>query len=289
VIDVKMRRRSSAAVGLFASSIFSAAFLIFAVQPMVAKQILPWFGGTPGVWLICLAFYQSALFLGYAYAYWLIARVRVTHQPLIHAAFFAAACLLLPVLPGAAWKPTGPEGASGLIFGMLLANVALPFVWLAATGPLVQAWFAGSFPGRSPYPLYSLSNFGSLVALVSYPFAVEPRLALSAQSFAWTSAFVACGLAVLGCACFAALGVRRHATERLPEVASHVSEHVDAGAEASAPDAEIDGTRRAFWMLFPACAVILFMGVTNQLCLDIASVPFLWILPLSLYLVSLIL
>ena len=127
-------RRSTAAVGFFAASIFGAAFLIFAVQPMVGKHILPWFGGTPGVWLICLAFYQSALFLGYAYAYWLIAKIPAKRQALIHGAILVAATLVLPVLPGDGWKPEGAEAASGLIFGMLVANVALPFVWLASTG-----------------------------------------------------------------------------------------------------------------------------------------------------------
>lgn len=274
-----------AAVGLFAVSIFSSAFLIFAVQPMVGKHILPWFGGTPGVWLICLAFYQSTLFFGYAYAYWLTTNIPVTRQPLIHGAVLAFAMMALPVLPGEAWKPDGGEAASAQIFFMLLANVAVPFMWLASTGPLVQTWFARAFPTQSPYPLYAVSNLGSLLALVSYPFLVEPRLALSMQSSLWTWGFAACGLAVVGCAAWAGFRARHIATAN--REASEAGPPEPLGSFDVKP--VIGARRRFFWLLFPASAVTLFMGVTNHLCLDVASVPFLWILPLSTYLITLIL
>jgi spermidine synthase len=268
----------------FALTIFAGAFLIFGVQPMVAKHILPWFGGTPSVWLICLAFYQSALFIGYAYAYGLIAKVPNAIQPLIHAGLLALAWFVLPVLPAVSWKPDSVGAESGLIFAMLIANVALPFVFLASTGPLVQAWFARAFPGRSPYPLYAVSNLGSLLALVGYPFLLEPRLSLSEQSTMFSASFTAVGLAILGCAVWAALplGGRQEAQS---DISTPVS--VDA-VPAAAASGDESGTW-IYWILLSAFAVVLFMGVTNQLCLDVASAPFLWVLPLSTYLITMIL
>ena len=262
------------AVWPFVASVFASAFLIFNVQPMVGKQILPWFGGVPSVWMTCLAFFQTALFAGYAYAYGLAARVPPRWQPLLHALLFLAALAALPVLPGAEWKPAPGDESSARILAMLGASVALPFVLLAATGPLLQVWFARAFPGRSPYVLYAVSNLGSLLGLLSFPFLVEPNLALSLQSRLWSLGFAATGVAVLGCAVW---------TARVP--ASRVT-----GAAAAAPAEEpLDGTRVALWIGLPASAVVMFMGVTNHLCLDVASVPFLWIVPLSLYLITLVL
>ena len=192
------------AAWLFVVSIFASAFLIFAVQPMVGKHILPWFGGVPSVWMICLAFYQTALFVGYAYAYGIAARIPPRWQPGIHGLLFLASLAVLPVLPGAGWKPTSSSDSNVPILAMLSANVALPFVLLAASGPLLQVWFARALPGRSPYPLYAVSNFGSLLGLLSFPFLVEPKLALSLQSRVWSWSFGLTGLAVLTCAVWAA-------------------------------------------------------------------------------------
>ena len=257
---------------LFAATTFASAFLIFLVQPIVAKRIVPWFGGVPAVWSLCLAFYQTTLFAGYAYAYLLMGRANATAQLLIHAAVVAAAVLALPVLPGDAWKPEGTEDPSAQILAMLLANVALPFLALAATGPLVASWFSRRYPTRSPYPLYAVSNLGSLIALLAYPFALEPRLPLSATGQIWSGAFLATGAAVIACA---ALASRRAA--HAPDQAA------DTGREAEPTPARI-----ALWMLLSGCAVVLLMGITNHLCLDSGSIPFLWIVPLSIYLVTLI-
>ncbi len=154
-------------IALFAISVFGSAFLIFLVQPMVGKHILPWFGGVPAVWMLCLCFFQLALFAGYGYAHLLVRRVPVRRQLPLHAALFAAALIALPVLPDAAWKPVGGAPPGAHILAMLAANVGLPFVLLAATGPLLQAWYALAFPGRSPYALYAVSNAGSLLALLA--------------------------------------------------------------------------------------------------------------------------
>jgi spermidine synthase len=275
VVEASGRGASAGAGGrgsaLFAGSAFASAFLIFVVQPMVAKRIVPWFGGVPSVWIVCLAFYQTALFVGYAYAHCLIRFVRPARQPFVHALAFAAALFALPVLPGDSWKPAGAVAPGLAILAMLGAHVAPPFVALAATGPLVQAWFARRYPGRSPYPLYAVSNLGSFLALVAYPFVLEPRLSLSRTGGLWSLAFVATAPAVLACA---ALARREAASDRAPALSA---------AERPGP------LRVALWLLLPGCAVVLLMGVTNALTLDVASVPFLWMLPLGVYLATFVL
>jgi hypothetical protein len=168
-------RREIPIATLFVLAILGSAFLIFLVQPMVGKRILPWFGGTPAVWMVCLAFYQTSLFLGYAYAHLLIRFAAPAVQLLIHLLLVGGALLLLPVLPGESWRPNGIEQPIEDILVMLCANVAVPFLVLASTGPLVQAWFSRLFPTRSPYPLYAVSNGGSLLALFVFPFFTEKR------------------------------------------------------------------------------------------------------------------
>ena len=265
----------------FVLAIFASAFLIFQVQPMVGKHILPWFGGAPGVWSLCLAFYQTALFLGYAYAHLLIRRIPPARQPIVHALLLLAALAVLPVLPEASWKPAGDDSPGLRILGMLAANVGPPFLLLAATGPLVQAWFARAFPTRSPYPLYAVSNAGSLLALLSYPVVVEPSLALSAQSRVWSGAFAVCGLAILYCA-WLATHTAHDDTDTMAKGAADAT-----GTSATAPAPGI--ATALLWAALPCCAVVLLMGITNELCLNLASVPFLWIIPLSVYLLTFIL
>jgi hypothetical protein len=260
---------------LFVAAIFASAFLIFSIQPMVGKRILPWFGGVPAVWTLCLAFYQFALFLGYAYAHLLIRFARPSLQLGLHAVAVAAALVALPVLPSDAWAPEGAGEPVVRVLAILLANVALPFMVLAATGPLVQAWFARCYPSRSPYPLYAVSNVGSLLALLAYPAWIEPQLPLSETGTLWSVAFVPTAVAVLGCAAMA----RRPAHDSA--ISNRAAE--DEGRAAPTPVAI------ALWLLLPGAAVVMLMAVTNKLCLDVASLPFLWILPLVAYLVTFIL
>ncbi len=259
---------------LFVATTFASAFLIFLVQPIVAKRILPWFGGVPAVWSLCLAFYQTALFAGYAYAYLLIGRASARGQLMLHSAAVAAAVIALPVLPGDAWRPDGRGDPSAEILAMLVANVALPFFALAATGPLVAGWFSRRYPARSPYPLYAVSNLGSLVALLAYPFGLEPRLPLSTTGRLWSGAFAVTCAAVVACAALAS----RVGAAAAPDPAA------DGG-----DDPALQPARMALWVLLSACAVMLLMAITNHLCLDVASIPFLWIVPLALYLATLIL
>jgi len=256
---------------LFAASIFVSAFLLFLVQPMVGKHILPWFGGGPGVWTLCLTFYQSTLFLGYAYAHGLIRFVPAPRQVFVHAGIFVSALWVLPVLPDATWQPEPGADPSARILMTLAANVGAPFFLLASTGPLVQAWFSRAFSNRTPYPLYAASNLGSLLALLCFPIFVEPYFPLSQTSSVWSLGFAFCGAAILGCAWRA----------REPQGSLH-----EGGSIAEPRPAGV--SVKLLWVGLAAVGVVLLLGVTNELCLDVVSLPFLWALPLSIYLATFI-
>jgi branched-subunit amino acid ABC-type transport system permease component len=159
---------------LYALTIFCSAFLLFLVQPIMAKQILPWFGGSANVWTTCLVFFQMVLLFGYAYSDLVVRRLRGRAQLHLHLALLALSCLALPIIPGAHWKPLGGESPAPLILGLLALTVGLPYFLLSTTSPLVQSWFARRFPGRSPYRLFALSNLASMLALAGYPFELEP-------------------------------------------------------------------------------------------------------------------
>ncbi|MCH7866217.1 MAG: hypothetical protein IH881_00875 [Myxococcales bacterium] len=260
-------------IAVFGIAISGAAFLIFLVQPMVAKRILPWFGGTPAVWMLCLTFYQSALFVGYVYAHALVRWVPPGIQAGIHGCLLLAAIMALPILPADSWASVAVEEPTLRIMTLLASEIALPFVVLAATGPLVQAWFARRHPTRSPYPLYALSNLGSMLALFAFPFIVEPRWPLSLAGRGWGVGLVCVALAIIACGVMALrAGPRGRAPDR------------SAGVQGGAGRDPV-----GLWLVLSAAAVVLLMGVSNQLCLDIASIPFLWILPLSIYLLTFIL
>jgi len=255
-------------------AIFWGALLLFLVQPLIARFILPWFGGGPAVWTTCMLFFQVLLLGGYAYAHFSIRRLRPKTQVTVHLGLLLLALCLLPITPAEAWKPTGEEAPTAHILGLLLRCLGLPYLMLSATGPLLQAWFSRSHPGVSPYRLYALSNVGSLLALLGYPFLVEPNLTRQQQATAWSWGLV--GFVLLAVWCGSRVW-RAAETEAAPAAAS----------AAEAPPAAPAG-RRWFWFLLPACAVVLLLATTNTLCQDIAVIPFLWILPLSLYLLSFI-
>jgi hypothetical protein len=184
---------------LFAVTIFTSAFLLFQVQPLLAKFILPWFGGTPAVWTMCMLVFQMLLFGGYAYAH-LLSRIKsVPRQAIIHAFLLTAAALMLPIVPDTGWKPVGDEAPGLRITLLLLATVGMPYFLLSSTGPLLQKWFSTACPGTSPYRLYALSNMGSLLALVSYPFAFEPVFSSTAQAWLWSVLFLVFALSCLMC------------------------------------------------------------------------------------------
>ena len=262
---------------LYASTIFLSAFLLFQLQPLISRFILPWFGGSPAVWTTCLLFFQTVLFAGYAYAHWSEHFLRPKVRTIVHLTLIVAALLTLPITPSNWWKPVDSEYPTGRILTLLAGCIGLPYFVLSSTGPLVQAWFSRAFPGRSPYRLYSLSNFGSLLALLSYPFVVEPALGGNAQGIWWTVGFVLFVL-MCGSACWL--------TGRLPATTTEAAEAGSTAAQTS--DAAPTWIRRLLWLGLPALASMLLLATTNQVCQDMPAVPFLWVVPLSLYLVSFI-
>jgi hypothetical protein len=198
---------------LYALTIFSSAFLLFLVQPIMAKQILPWFGGSAAVWTTCLVFFQFLLLFGYAYSDWTTRRMKARHQIGLHVVLLVASLLSLPILAAPNWKPMGTEEPAWRILGLLGATIGLPYFLLSTTGPLVQAWFARTFPAGTVYRLFALSNFASLLALMSYPFVLEPWITTVRQSQGWSIAY---GIFVVLCV-GAAIYSLRSAPNALPE------------------------------------------------------------------------
>jgi hypothetical protein len=256
----------------FSLTIFWGACLLFLVQPLIARFILPWFGGGPAVWTSCMLFFQLLLLGGYAYAHFSISRLTPRRQVITHLTLLALAVALLPITPGDSWKPTDGTNATGHILLLLMACLGLPYLVLSATGPLLQAWFSKAHPGVSPYRLYALSNVGSLLALLVYPFFLEPHLARQAQADGWSW-----GLGLYAAlAAWCGVKVWRAAGDERTQARQSVEEPAPAMSQ------------RLLWFALPACGVMLLLAITNKLCQDIAVVPFLWVLPLSLYLLSFI-
>src|SRR5579864_1653785 len=260
---------------LFALTIFASAFLLFLVQPIIAKQILPWFGGSAAVWTTCLVFFQSALLAGYAYADFVVRRLSLRRQAILHAALLVASLLALPIVPGAFWKPAGGENPAALILGLLAVTLGLPFFLLSTTSPLLQAWFARRYPGQNPYRLFALSNFSSLLALLAYPFAIEPRIPTRMQAHAWSA-----GYALFVALCVATAWRNLRITER-PVIARPPSHEAPAPAPTLA--------RQLLWCALAATSSVLLLSVTTHITQNIAAVPLLWIVPLTIYLLTFIL
>ena len=263
----------------YASAIFLGAFLLFQVQPLLAKAILPWFGGTPAVWTTCMLFFQVLLLAGYLYAHLMTTRLSPRAQVFTHLALLLASLAFLGILPSDAWRPTGYESPAWRILSLLAVNIGVPYLLLSATSPLLQAWFRGSAPGRSPYRLYALSNAGSLLALLSYPVLFEPLLPLKTQAFGWSALYA---LFVLVCGWCGLTFMR--AAGRAAASAPGAAETAGA-VKPGAPGWRL----RGLWLILSACGSALLLATTNQLTQNVSVVPFLWVLPLSLYLVSFIL
>ena len=262
----------------YALTIFLSAFLLFQVQPMVGKYILPWFGGTPSVWTTCMLMFQVLLLFGYAYAHAVAAWLRPRQQAIAHLVLLAVTLACLPITPSASWKPTGSEAPTWRILALLATTIGLPYLALSSTTPLVQSWFSRAFPNRSPYRLYALSNAGSLLALLSYPFVVEPAWSLAQQTWTWSLAYV--GFVALCGWCASSL-----MSARAPSVEGAA---LPAAAEADDERAP-DEPSMVLWLVLSACGSTLLLATTNQMCQEVAVVPFLWILPLAIYLASFIL
>jgi len=252
------------------------AFLLFQVQPVISKFILPWFGGSPGVWTMCMLFFQVALFGGYSYAH-LLSRRRPLTQAWVHVVLLGLAVALLPIVPGADLKPEGTANPAWRIVLLLLATVGLPYFVLSATSPLVQVWYSRVYPNRTPWRLYALSNAGSLTALLTYPILIEPRWDVVRQAWIWSGAFGVFALLMGACA----VGEWRRGSA---EAARRLQAEIQVDAMSPKPGA----LRRLQWVLLPAFASLMLLATTNHVCQDVAVIPFLWVVPLALYLLTFI-
>ncbi len=260
---------------LFATTIFLSSFLLFLVQPMIAKQILPWFGGAASVWTTCLLFFQTLLLAGYAYAHACLRLSRPRTRAILHGVLLVGSAAMLPIIVGANWKPTGAEEPVARILLLLAATIGLPYFMLSTTGPLVQVWYAATLK-RIPYRLFSLSNIGSLLALVLYPVLIEPWVATRTQALGWSAAYAAF---VLLCAVAAVFG------SRAPQPRAGEAPQTDAEDTGREPH----GRDYVRWMILAGVASFMLLAVSNHITQNIASIPFLWIPPLALYLLSFIL
>ncbi len=256
---------------LYALTIVAGAFLLFQIQPMLARSILPWFGGAAAVWTTCLLFFQVVLLFGYLYAHALVRYFKPRTQMLVHIAWLSVSALALPVYPSAKWKPGGHEDPVLGILVVLTATVGLPYFLLSTTGPLLQAWYARRFQDPMPYRLCALSNAGSMFALVSYPALFEPVFTAQQQARIWSVAY---GAFIVLCGFTAVRSGGARGKELLvdPE-------------PAEKPRLRL----YAMWLALPACASALLLATTNHLTQNVAAIPFLWVLPLSIYLLTFIL
>lgn len=256
---------------LYALTTVVSAFLLFQVQPVIAKIILPWFGGSAAVWTVCLLFFQMVLLLGYLYAHAVVRYLKPRMQMTLHMVLLVASVMALPIYPSLSLKPAGTADPTWGILSLLGLTVGLPYFLLSTTGPLLQAWYAREHKGGMPYRLYALSNAGSMFALLSYPVLFEPMLTTHQQAWTWSIAY---GLFVALCA-FTAFRTRDQLA-------------VEAAADQT-PAPKPAARQYAMWLLLPATASVLLLAITNYLSQNVAAIPLLWILPLSLYLMSFIL
>jgi hypothetical protein len=257
----------------FILAIFLSAFLLFQVQPIIARYILPWYGGSPAVWTTCMLFFQVGLLAGYTYAHLLVSRFRdrPRWQAGIHLTILAISILILPITPSESLKPIGVESSPVLgIMRLLFFTIGLPYFVISASGPLLQHWFVSVAKGKSPYRLYAVSNLGSLLGLLTYPLFFEPNLRLSQQTGLWSGGYGV--YAILACIC---------AWQFLKSPTVRSEEKVAIPQRAS-------GLDWILWVALAACGSLLLLATTNQMCQDVAVVPFLWVLPLSLYLLTFI-
>ncbi|NOT84617.1 MAG: fused MFS/spermidine synthase [Methylococcaceae bacterium] len=267
--------RSLAPLLLFAATLFSSACLMFVMQPMFGKILLPLLGGSPAVWNTCMVFYQSILFLGYCYAHLLATRFSNLRQLQIHVALILLSLLALPLaLPAGTTPPVDSDPTFWIVWTLLIA-IGLPFFVVSTTAPLLQKWFAhiGHQASDDPYFLYAASNAGSLLALLSYPFLIEPNIGVSSQKLLWSGGYGLLALAIVGCGFM------------LWRVGSPTQTEITSEIEGNT----LSNKTKLHWLALAFVPSSLLLGLTNFISTDIASVPLLWIIPLTLYLLSFIL
>jgi hypothetical protein len=266
---------------LFALTLFLSATLLFLVQPMIAKMILPLLGGTPAVWNTCMVFFQAALLCGYASVHTTTAWLGSRRQILLQVVLLALPALVLPIGVAGSWVPPADANPIPWLLGLLLVSAGLPFLVVSTTAPLLQKWFAGTAhaSARDPYFLYAASNLGSMVALLSYPVLVEPNLTLAAQTELWAVGYAVLAALVLGCALVAWRGAS----------AAPASAPPSADTAPAATRCRLPASRRLRWVLLAFVPSSLMLSVTTYLTTDIAAIPLLWVIPLAIYLLTFIL
>lgn len=268
-------------MAFFATTVFLSAFLLFQIQPLIAKMILPWFGGSSSVWSTCMVFFQLELLLGYAYVHWSHVKLSPRSQVIVHAILLLLSLAMLPVAANPMWRTVSESYPVLSVLAVLVMAVGAPYLMLSTTGPLMQAWYVRSLPPATtsahPYRLYALSNLASMLALLSYPILVEPVLPVGPQAAMWSAGYA---LFVVSCLVTARLVWKRIGSAP-PAVAATTAET----SRAKAP-----GWRElVLWMGLAAAASILLLSLTRHMTQDVAPVPFLWVVPLSIYLLSFIL
>lgn len=261
-------------MALYAVTVFLSAFLLFLVQPLIAKLILPWFGGSAVVWNTCMLFFQVLLLAGYAYAHWTTTRLKTKFQFYLHAVLLIAAVALTPTVPPEWLKPSGSEAPILPILTVLAITIGLPYFLLSSTSPLLQAWYSRVHSAAPPYRLFALSNLASLLALLAYPVAIEPYLPVRNQALVWKIAF---GIFSLGCI---------YTAWRASTAQGNEPVKVEAPGLIPAPPS---GKDYLIWITLAAMPSMLFLAFTSHLVQNVASIPFLWVVPLSMYLLSFVL
>jgi hypothetical protein len=271
--DQPSASRNRLVLAVYTAAIFLSALLLFSVQPLFTKMVLPRLGGSPAVWSVAMVFFQTLLLAGYAYAHFLMQIKNRVIPVVAHLVLLVVALLTLPLSIASAWGDAPTSGYAFWLLGLFLVSIGLPFFALAANNPLLQAWFVrtGHPAGPDPYFLYASSNIGSFLALLSYPVLLEPMFSLHTQNLMWTGGYgllilliAACGVLLLRSKALAAADLR---TEETP---------------APAPSWSL----RARWIFLAAVPSGLLIAVTAHISTDVAAAPLLWVLPLSLYLLT---
>ena len=272
-----MKKHDQTPILAYAITIFLSAFLLFQVQPMMGKMILPWFGGAASVWTACMLFFQSLLLLGYLYTHWVMRLLSPPRQSFFHIALLLGCLFFLPISPSELLKPQGSEDPTWLILYLLGVTIGLPYMVLSTTGPLVQAWFAREQSDVVPYRLFALSNLGSMLALLAYPLVIESTLPTRMQSWMWSALFVVFVL------CCVYLSRRSLALAGAKDVLSGMAQESSA-LHSPAPRL----VQQLIWVALAACPSMLMVADTSFMTENIAPIPLMWVMPLALYLLSFI-
>lgn len=263
---------------LYAVTILVSSFLLFLVQPIIAKQILPWFGGTAAVWTTCLVFFQLTLLGGYTYSDLSNRMLKPKMQSTLHILLLLISLSALPIVAASGWKPVGNEDPVWRILGLLLLTIGLPYFMLSTTAPLIQSWFAREHAdpkiAERVYRLFALSNLGALLGLLAYPFAIETWIATRTQAIGWSA-----GYTLFVVLCIASAWRARHLKHHAPTI--------------DAATAALGSTPRmgeySLWFVLAALPSMMLLAVTNHITQNVASIPFMWVLPLTLYLLTFVL